>query len=210
MSSRVVLPPSIDSDKNRYILEVFETELARIDMRYLYTMLVGDVPADQLPYVARFFNVNNIEYQLADDAGRRELIVDALMIAARKGTMWAIRRVCEILEILPAVTLTEWHEFTPAEDPFWFMVELDLARTEISGLRLDRLYILLDTYKRGVDSYDIVCNTPIDHRYSVGAVQTTIETEVSGDGAYDMALSDESGNPLTDESGNILMIEEDI
>ena len=109
---KLLPPPPLASDERFSILANIAAErFAQLDLTALMVYLIDQVDASALPALAEQFHVQGLEGWLftTDEREKRELIKQAIELHKYKGTIWAVRRVLEILS-LPG-TISEWFEY---------------------------------------------------------------------------------------------------
>jgi phage tail P2-like protein len=99
-------------------------------------------PPAFLPFLAWAFSVDGWASALTVDQ-QRALIRDSVALHRRKGTVWAVKRVFDILN-LPA-TLTEWPTYQGT--PYTFRIRIDIADRGADQAALVALSALVDQYK---------------------------------------------------------------
>lgn len=135
-------------------------ELHSIDRTGLLIHLIKDAPEEALPYLARDFNVNTIEWSLADTTEKkRTLLADYIELHKYKGTRWAIERIFEILGYTAVTEITEWWESGGSGDPYHFDIDMDISGTGHSKLSWEMLTTLLSDYKRAVTDYKMTLHS---------------------------------------------------
>ncbi|MGC6751651.1 phage tail protein I, partial [Escherichia coli] len=99
---KLLPPPPLASDERFSILANIAAErFAQLDLTALMVYLIDQVDASALPALAEQFHVQGLEGWLltTDEREKRELIKQAIELHKYKGTIWAVRRVLEILSL---------------------------------------------------------------------------------------------------------------
>ena len=107
--------------------------------------LIDQVDASALPALAEQFHVQGLEGWLftTDEREKRELIKQAIELHKYKGTIWAVRRVLEILS-LPG-TISEWFEY--GGRAYFFKVDIALVDKGLDENLFNDLVELIHEYK---------------------------------------------------------------
>lgn len=138
------LPPSIEDERSRAILDLVE-RLGQIDLTPLLVYRIDSVPASALYALAWQFGVlGSAGWGLADtDAKRRDLLRRAILLHHRKGTVWAIKAA------LAAVGYPDAEVDEAAGGPFEFQVNLGTLEddTEWSEEKQAALVAAVETWK---------------------------------------------------------------
>ncbi|HGY3718487.1 TPA: phage tail protein I [Citrobacter gillenii] len=143
---KLLLPPPLASDERFSILANIAAErFAQIDLTTLLVYLVDLVDASALPSLAEQFHVQGLEGWLfaTNEQEKRELIKQAIELHKYKGTVWAVRRVLEILS-LPG-TISEWFEY--GGKAYFFKVEIELINKGMDENLFNNLVDLIHEYK---------------------------------------------------------------
>lgn len=143
---KLLLPPPLASDERFSILANIAAErFAQIDLTALLVYLVDIVDASALPSLAEQFHVQGLEGWLfaSNEQEKRELIKQAIELHKYKGTVWAVRRVLEILS-LPG-TISEWFEY--GGKAYFFKVEIELINQGMDENLFNNLVDLIHEYK---------------------------------------------------------------
>ncbi|EBS7636628.1 phage tail protein I [Salmonella enterica] len=143
---KLLLPPPLASDERFSILANIAAErFAQLDMTTLLVYLVDVVDVSALPSLAEQFHVQGLEGWLfaSDEQEKRELIKQAIELHKYKGTVWAVRRVLEILS-LPG-TISEWFEY--GGKAYFFKVEIELINQGMDENLFNNLVDLIHEYK---------------------------------------------------------------
>ncbi|ECF6053643.1 phage tail protein I [Salmonella enterica subsp. salamae] len=141
-----LLPPPLASDERFSILANIAAErFAQLDMTTLLVYLVDIVDASALPSLAEQFHVQGLEGWLfaSNEQEKRELIKQAIELHKYKGTVWAVRRVLEILSLPGAIT--EWFEY--GGKAYFFKVDIELVNQEMDENLFNNLVELIHEYK---------------------------------------------------------------
>ncbi|EOX8480704.1 phage tail protein I [Salmonella enterica subsp. indica] len=141
-----LLPPPLASDERFSILANIAAErFAQLDMTTLLVYLVDVVDASALPSLAEQFHVQGLEGWLfaSDEQEKRELIKQAIELHKYKGTVWAVRRVLEILSLPGAIT--EWFEY--GGKAYFFKVDIELVNQGMDENLSNNLVELIHQYK---------------------------------------------------------------
>ncbi|ECF4923890.1 TPA: phage tail protein I [Salmonella enterica subsp. enterica serovar Vietnam] len=141
-----LLPPPLASDERFSILANIAAErFAQLDMTTLLVYLVDVVDASALPSLAEQFHVQGLEGWLfaSDEQEKRELIKQAIELHKYKGTVWAVRRVLEILSLPGAIT--EWFEY--GGKAYFFKVDIELVNQGMDENLFNNLVELIHQYK---------------------------------------------------------------
>ncbi|EEJ9033292.1 phage tail protein I [Salmonella enterica subsp. enterica serovar Oslo] len=141
-----LLPPPLASDERFSILANIAAErFAQLDMTTLLVYLVDVVDASALPSLAEQFHVQGLEGWLfaSDEQEKRELIKQVIELHKYKGTVWAVRRVLEILSLPGAIT--EWFEY--GGKAYFFKVDIELVNQGMDENLFNNLVELIHQYK---------------------------------------------------------------
>ena len=143
---KLLPPPPLASDERFSILANIAAErFAQLDLTALMVYLVDLVDASALPALAEQFHVQGLEGWLftTDEREKRELIKQAIELHKYKGTIWAVRRVLEILS-LPG-TISEWFEY--GGKAYFFKVDIALVDKGMDENLFNDLVELIHEYK---------------------------------------------------------------
>ncbi|EHX7847404.1 phage tail protein I [Escherichia coli] len=143
---KLLPPPPLASDERFSILANIAAErFAQLDLTALMVYLVDLVDASALPALAEQFHVQGLEGWLftTDEREKRELIKQAIELHKYKGTIWAVRRVLEILS-LPG-TISEWFEY--GGKAYFFKVDIELVDKGMDENLFNNLVELIHEYK---------------------------------------------------------------
>lgn len=143
---KLLPPPPLASDERFSILANIAAErFAQLDLTALMVYLVDLVDASALPALAEQFHVQGLEGWLftTDEREKRELIKQAIELHKYKGTIWAVRRVLEILS-LPG-TISEWFEY--GGRAYFFKVDIELVDKGMDENLFNDLVELIHEYK---------------------------------------------------------------
>ncbi|EOT8834489.1 phage tail protein I [Escherichia fergusonii] len=143
---KLLPPPPLASDERFSILANIAAErFAQLDLTALMVYLVDLVDASALPALAEQFHVQGLEGWLftTDEREKRELIKQAIELHKYKGTIWAVRRVLEILS-LPG-TISEWFEY--GGKAYFFKVDIELVDKGMDENLFNDLVELIHEYK---------------------------------------------------------------
>ncbi|HAX5101301.1 TPA: phage tail protein I [Escherichia coli] len=143
---KLLPPPPLASDERFSILANIAAErFAQLDLTALMVYLVDLVDASALPALAEQFHVQGLEGWLftTDEREKRELIKQAIELHKYKGTIWAVRRVLEILS-LPG-TISEWFEY--GGKAYFFKVDIELVDKGMDENLFSDLVELIHEYK---------------------------------------------------------------
>ncbi|WP_044691065.1 phage tail protein I [Escherichia coli] len=143
---KLLPPPPLASDERFSILANIAAErFAQLDLTALMVYLVDLVDASALPALAEQFHVQGLEGWLftTDEREKRELIKQAIELHKYKGTIWAVRRVLEILS-LPG-TISEWFEY--GGKAYFFKVDIELVDKGMDENLFNNLVELIHKYK---------------------------------------------------------------
>ncbi|HBI7614752.1 TPA: phage tail protein I [Escherichia coli] len=143
---KLLPPPPLASDERFLILANIAAErFAQLDLTALMVYLVDLVDASALPALAEQFHVQGLEGWLftTDEREKRELIKQAIELHKYKGTIWAVRRVLEILS-LPG-TISEWFEY--GGKAYFFKVDIELVDKGMDENLFNNLVELIHEYK---------------------------------------------------------------
>lgn len=143
---KLLPPPPLASDERFSILANIAAErFAQLDLTALMVYLVDLVDASALPVLAEQFHVQGLEGWLftTDEREKRELIKQAIELHKYKGTIWAVRRVLEILS-LPG-TISEWFEY--GGRAYFFKVDIELVDKGMDENLFNDLVELIHEYK---------------------------------------------------------------
>ncbi|EFB2831319.1 MULTISPECIES: phage tail protein I [Escherichia] len=143
---KLLPPPPLASDERFSTLANIAAErFAQLDLTALMVYLVDLVDASALPALAEQFHVQGLEGWLftTDEREKRELIKQAIELHKYKGTIWAVRRVLEILS-LPG-TISEWFEY--GGKAYFFKVDIELVDKGMDENLFNNLVELIHEYK---------------------------------------------------------------
>lgn len=143
---KLLPPPPLASDERFSILANIAAErFAQLDLTALMVYLIDQVDASALPALAEQFHVQRLEGWLftTDEREKRELIKQAIELHKYKGTIWAVRRVLEILS-LPG-TISEWFEY--GGRAYFFKVDIALVDKGLDENLFNDLVELIHEYK---------------------------------------------------------------
>ena len=143
---KLLPPPPLASDERFSILANIAAErFAQLDLTALMVYLIAQVDASALPALAEQFHVQGLEGWLftTDEREKRELIKQAIELHKYKGTIWAVRRVLEILS-LPG-TISEWFEY--GGRAYFFKVDIALVDKGLDENLFNDLVELIHEYK---------------------------------------------------------------
>ncbi|ENA90544.1 phage tail protein I [Escherichia coli 2864350] len=143
---KLLPPPPLASDERFSILANIAAErFAQLDLTALMVYLIDQVDASALPALAEQFHAQGLEGWLftTDEREKRELIKQAIELHKYKGTIWAVRRVLEILS-LPG-TISEWFEY--GGRAYFFKVDIALVDKGLDENLFNDLVELIHEYK---------------------------------------------------------------
>ncbi|EFB2829187.1 phage tail protein I [Escherichia sp. 93.0816] len=143
---KLLPPPPLASDERFSTLANIAAErFAQLDLTALMVYLVDLVDASALPALAEQFHIQGLEGWLftTDEREKRELIKQAIELHKYKGTIWAVRRVLEILS-LPG-TISEWFEY--GGKAYFFKVDIELVDKGMDENLFNNLVELIHEYK---------------------------------------------------------------
>ncbi|EFN7881604.1 phage tail protein I [Escherichia coli] len=143
---KLLPPPPLASDERFSTLANIAAErFAQLDLTALMVYLVDLVDASALPALAEQFHVQGLEGWLftTDEREKRDLIKQAIELHKYKGTIWAVRRVLEILS-LPG-TISEWFEY--GGKAYFFKVDIELVDKGMDENLFNNLVELIHEYK---------------------------------------------------------------
>ena len=143
---KLLPPPPLASDERFSILANIAAErFAQLDLTALMVYLIDQVDASALPALAEQFHVQGLEGWLftTDEREKRELIKQAIELHKYKGTIWAVRRVLEILS-LPG-SISEWFEY--GGRAYFFKVDIALVDKGLDENLFNDLVELIHEYK---------------------------------------------------------------
>jgi len=95
-----------------------------------------------LPFLAYAFKVDFWNESL-DESDKRNLIQNSILLHQKKGTIWALEKVFEALNMKAEVL--EW--FNYSGDPYHFKVDLSLQDQEITPAEIERLKTYINIFK---------------------------------------------------------------
>lgn len=121
---------------------------------------IDDLPEDVLRMLAVEHRVYDLEWNLARNIEeKRELVKNSFELNKRRGTLWAIERIFEVLSLTAEVQT--WWEY--GGNPYHFQVSvLDLTERGISKAELDLIDKMILRYKAlrdVVDGVNLVTST---------------------------------------------------
>ena len=137
-----------------------------------------------LPFLAYAYKVDFWDYRLSTDK-KRLLIKDSILLHQKKGTLWALERILEILEVKAEVS--EWFDY--GGDPYFFKIKLSI---EQDFPHLNQLQKIINIYKNvrslfEID-FDLFLKTPFT---CTSATNTRLEIDEA------IHLSKEANNILS-------------
>ncbi|GLR13264.1 hypothetical protein GCM10007907_20540 [Chitinimonas prasina] len=138
MSARL-LPPN-STPLERALANVLPSGLDPEGLRKLWN--ADACPAAFLPFLAWAMSVDGWD-AATTEAQQRALIRGSAALHRRKGTVWAIRHVFELLDI--DATLAEWPAYQG--EPYTFRVRIEVTDRGIDPARLAALHRLIAEYK---------------------------------------------------------------
>lgn len=97
---------------------------------------------EYLPFLAYAFKVDFWDESLDED-DKRNLIKSSILLHQKKGTIWAIEKVFEALNMKAIVK--EWFDYSG--EPYHFKIDLSLEDKEITTLRVQELTKYIGIYK---------------------------------------------------------------
>lgn len=170
------LPVSISHPDFVALFEAIIEEIRLIDRKVLLVYLVDQVLPEVLPYLAKDFNVNAVEWSLANtETKQRLLIKEAIELHKFKGTRWAIERIFELLDYTTVSKITEWWEVGGNGKPYHFDIDLDVSQIGQSALEWDMLSTLLTDYKRAVTDFTMTIHSELQQIIDVVAINQISE-----------------------------------
>lgn len=140
-----LLPPLASDERFSILANIAAERFAQLDMTTLLVYLVDIVDASALPSLAEQFHVQGLEGWLfaSNEQEKRELIKQAIELHKYKGTVWAVRRVLEILSLPGAIT--EWFEY--GGKAYFFKVDIELVNQGMDENLFNNLVELIHEYK---------------------------------------------------------------
>lgn len=150
------------------VIDILNDELQEI--KTLANPVVCD--SKYLPFLAYAFKVDFWDDRL-DIERKRALVQESIVLHSKKGTIWAIERILEVLEV--KADTQEW--FNHGWEPYYFRIKLEI---EEEFPYLNQLKRLIDLYKNVRSAYDIEFDLFLDSSFYIKAVSITdIEVEQS-------------------------------
>jgi len=170
------LPISINHPDFIALYESIIEELELIDRRKMLIYLLDEAPKNVLSHLARDFNVNAVEWSLANTIGKqRNLLKESIELHKFKGTRWAIERIFELIGYTAVTKITEWWEPGGNNKPYHFNIDIDVSQIGQSKISWDILTTLLDDYKRAVTDYSMSIHNNTKGDIIIGSTCQTTE-----------------------------------
>ena len=111
---------------------------------YLFVYKLENLSDSELEELAWQFDISKVEWELATDRKQKEeLIKNNILLKAKRGTPWAIKRVLELLGLEGQIQ--EWFEY--GGQPYRFKVDIDLKYQGLQSDTYDKLLNLIEEYK---------------------------------------------------------------
>lgn len=153
MPDRAWYPDAIATDARLSALADLSARLEALPVDKALTHLVDTVDARLLPHLAHGWHLTDLEgWRLADSTEkRRALLRRAIALHRKKGTVWAVKRALEILNV--SAELTEWWQTAPRGAPYtfeltaWANDNLSDDDAVLSAALYARLRRLVEEYK---------------------------------------------------------------
>ncbi|MDD2895499.1 MAG: phage tail protein I [Aliarcobacter sp.] len=121
-----------------------------------------------LPFLAYAFKVDFWDERLSTTK-KRALIKESILLHQKKGTLWAIERVLEILEV--KAEIREWFQY--GGEPYFFKIKLSI---EQEFPHLNQLQKLIDVYKNVRSIFEIDFDLFLKTPFTIsGATNTDLE-----------------------------------
>ena len=118
-----------------------------------------------LPLLAYAYKVDFWDDRISVDK-KRLLIKDSILLHQKKGTLWAIERVLEILEV--KADINEWFDY--GGDPYYFKIKLSI---EQEFPHLNQLQKIVDVYKNVRSLFEIDFDLFLKTPFTIKAATNT-------------------------------------
>ena len=118
-----------------------------------------------LPFLAYAFKVDFWDERLGTDK-KRALIKESILLHQKKGTLWALERVLELLEV--KADIQEWFQY--GGEPYFFRIKIEM---EQEFPYLNQVQKLIDLYKNVRSLYEIDFNLFLKTPFSISAGTNT-------------------------------------
>ncbi len=145
--SEKLLPDILRKDKRLKAFAELESKNFKevsAKLPYLFVYKLENLSNEELEELAWQFDISKVEWELATDRKQKEeLIKNNILLKAKKGTPWAIKRVLELLGLKGQ--LQEWFEY--GGTPYHFKVNIFSKNKYISPQTEDKLIKLIHEYK---------------------------------------------------------------
>ncbi len=111
---------------------------------YLFVYKLENLSNKELEELAWQFDISKVEWELATDREQKEeLIKNNILLKAKRGTPWAVKRVLELLGLEGQIK--EWFEY--GGQPYRFKVDINLKYQGLQSDTYDKLLNLIEEYK---------------------------------------------------------------
>ena len=145
--SEKLLPDILRKDKRlRAFAELEGKNFKEVSVKlpYLFVYKLENLSDSEFEDLAWQFDISKVEWELATDRKQKEeLIKNNILLKAKRGTPWAVKRVLELLGLQGQIK--EWFEY--GGQPYRFKVELGVENREITTSLRDELIKLINEYK---------------------------------------------------------------
>ncbi len=145
--SEKLLPDILRKDKRlKAFAELEDKNFKEVSAKlpYLFVYKLENLSDSELEELAWQFDISKIEWELATDRKQKEeLIKNNILLKAKRGTPWAIKRVLELLGLKGQ--LQEWFEYDGK--PYHFKLNIFSKNKYISPQTEDKLIQLINQYK---------------------------------------------------------------
>ncbi|SNZ10730.1 phage tail protein, P2 protein I family [Persephonella hydrogeniphila] len=145
--SEKLLPDILRKDKR---LEAFAElegksfEQVSAKIPYLLIYKLENLSDSELEELAWQFDISQTEWELATDRKQKEeLIKNNILLKAKRGTKWAIKKVLDLLGLQGQIS--EWFDY--GGQPYRFKVDIDLKYQGFQSDTYDKLFNLIKEYK---------------------------------------------------------------
>lgn len=134
----------INDEFIKALIDVTDERFSKIDLSKLLIIVIDYAPKEFLYELAKQYDVNGIEWELADtDAKKQELIKNSVKLHKHKGTFYAVKRILAILNIDGEIQ--EYDKYNGRKHHF--KISMDIVNDSFDLVKAAKLIKLLDDYK---------------------------------------------------------------
>ena len=142
--SKKLLPDILKKDERLKAfaeLEVKNFKEVSAKLPYLFVYKLENLSDSELEELAWQFDISKVEWELATDRKQKEeLIKNNILLKAKRGTPWAVKKALSMINI--KAKLTEWFETNGELPPYTFIVQTDKPPSDV-----EKLIALINEYK---------------------------------------------------------------